>query len=115
MRRLCLDQKKIFAASRNERELLEKFSDHCWKFGLLGNAKTRVVVWLVSLTELINPAVYCGWLKMLLKSPRSSKYLFSVKLNFFPKDMSQLLIPGMRMVLRPALVRAPAPAAMYIE
>src|SRR5438128_1974591 len=62
------DQKTILATSWTERELLGKLVDHCWKFALLGSANTLVEVWLVSFTELINPAVYCAWLKKLLKS-----------------------------------------------
>ena len=42
------------------RELLEKLFDHCWNVVLFGCRKRRVVVWLVSFTELIKPAVYCA-------------------------------------------------------
>src|SRR5437879_5038782 len=50
----------------------------------------------------------CVALKLLNVSTRICKPTLSVKLNVLAKAMSQLLIPGPRKMLRPALPNVPA-------
>src|SRR5438105_3310760 len=95
------------------RELLGKLLDHWANAAFCGSRKTLFVICCVFRTELIVPAVYCGWFKMFEASPRSSIAFDSEILNLFASETSKLLMPGICSVLRPAFDSAPTWARMY--